>query len=237
MYGIRMASLTQSGSWTSSSILAGYGLSAKVGPTQPTPADMKRFNSRSGGKHSGVGNWMQSYRPKPIMGSGRPKKMYNYELGDLPVIRQRLPGLATRKVSNFKGLKKSDGLKTLIGMGRDVDGNQTPVVVGKGVDLMEWLKELNEYDPNDTETQTTISRRSSLISDEQIRIPDRMVQNDNIGPNAARQPPPYVPQGEQEALNRLRMWIDDYDQLPAYSPATNEVEERLRAEAAERAAF
>lgn len=232
-----MASLTQAGAWTSSSILAGYGLSAKVGPTEPTTADMKRFNSRSGGKHSGVGNWMQSYRPKPIMGTGRPKKMYDYELGDLPVIRQRLPGLATRKVSKFKGLKKSEGLKTIIGMGRDVDGNQTPVVVGGGIALQEWLNELNNYDPNDTETTFTVSRQSSTNSDERVRIPDRMVQNDNIGPNAARRPPPYVLQGEQEALNRLRMWIDNYEMLPEYESATPEVEERLRAEAAERAAF
>lgn len=118
-----MASLQQSGSWSTSSILVGYGLSSIIGPTNPTSAEMKRLNCRSGGKHSGKGNWMQDYRPTPIIGSGRPKKMYDYETADIVVPQQRLAGLVSRKVVKYKGLKKKTDIKITLGPNIDDDGN------------------------------------------------------------------------------------------------------------------
>ncbi len=151
-----MASLVQQGSWSSPSILAGYGLSAKIGPTEQTTTDTMRLNSRSGGKFSGKGNWMQDYRPKPIMGSGRPKVMYDYEKGDGVVVQRRPEGLVNRKIGKFKKPFSKSLTKTLaknagFGPQKNVDGemvprndagnNQNSVIPG-------WLDKMENYAPS-----------------------------------------------------------------------------------------
>ena len=125
-----MSRVQPGGSWSSSTVLAGYGLSAVIGPTEPTPADIKRLNSRSGGEHAGHGNWMQTYRPVPITGSGRPKTMYNYLKGDKPLVQTRLPGLTSRKTSSFRGGQKYNDKSRFLGINRDIDKGQLPPVVG-----------------------------------------------------------------------------------------------------------
>lgn len=108
-----MAVNIQSGAWNSSSILQGYGLMAVIGPYEPTKADVKRFNSRSGGAHAGHGNWMQTFNPRPVIKDGPPTPVYDYGLGAQVLVQSRLPSLATRQVSKFRGLKnpKVTGLK------------------------------------------------------------------------------------------------------------------------------
>ena len=207
-----MATQYQSGSWSTPSILVGYGLSATVGPTEPTPTDIKRLNSRSGGKHSGQGNWMQNYRPTPIMKNDKPKKMYEYGFGDLPVIQSRLPGLAARKVGKYKGLKKYTTTK--FGVGRDEDGHSR---VNRN-DIRGWLSDINSYGRMDTDT--VVSRRSgdTTNSDERVVLPDRVVQNNNIGPNAAVMPPPIITDRDRDIIMELP---------PAYSLPDDEAAREL----------
>lgn len=212
MCWLLMATQYQSGSWSTPSILVGYGLSSTVGPTAPTPTDIKRLNSRSGGKHSGQGNWMQNYRPTPIMKNDKPKKMYDYGLGDLPVIQSRLPGLAARKIGKYKGLKKSTTTTTKFGVGRDEDSR-----VNRN-DINDWLSDINSYRRMDTETVGSGSRMDTNNSDERIVIPDRVVQNNNIGPNAAVIPPPIITGSDRDIIMQLP---------PPYSPPGDEAAREL----------
>lgn len=235
-----MAGLTQQGAWNSSSILAGYGLSSVIGPIQPTSADIKRYNSRSGGKHSGVGNWMQNYRPTPIIESGRPKRMYDYGHGELPAVQKRLPGLSSRKVGSYRGPRKPLEFKTLRAA-RDIDEGQLPSVVKNETAIQDWLGDINSYADMETESTNTRPRRASTVNTDYIRIPDRMVQNNNRGPNPANHFPSFVADDERMALDRLYDNMIEVIQArqspPEYTEPTSAVRERLEAEAAERAAF
>lgn len=127
-----MATHYQSGAWNSSSILQGYGLMAVIGAYEPTREDVKRLNSRSGGEHAGHGNWMQTFNPKPVIKKGPPTKVYEYGQGSEVVIKSRLPGLPQRKVSKFKGFKKTPNVILKIGASRDVDGVQETEETVKG---------------------------------------------------------------------------------------------------------
>lgn len=194
-----MATHHQSGSWTSPSILAGYGLSAVIGPVEPTSQDLKRLNSRSGGA-SGKGNWMQTFNPRPIQGSGRPKKMYNYDLGEEPVIRRRLPGLEKRKVASFKGFKKTFPIKKLAPATNNRGGQNAPVNNGGN---RPGNVARPRPDNDDTTAQDLIAElRAARRERDEIRRPERYVpprlllrrarfnpqprQNNAIGPNEQR---------------------------------------------------
>ena len=139
-----MATHYQSGAWNSSSILQGYGLMAVIGAHEPTREDVKRLNSRSGGEHAGHGNWMQTFNPKPVIKNGPPTKVYEYGQGSEVVIKSRLPGLPQRKVSKFKGLKKTPNVILKIGASRDVDGVQETVNVPITDDILERNRRLSD---------------------------------------------------------------------------------------------
>lgn len=183
-----MATQYQTGSWSSPSILVGYGLSATIGPTEPTPADMKRFNSRSGGKHSGKGNWMQNYRPQPIIPSGRPKKMYNYELGDVPVVQTRLPNLTARKIGKYKGLKKTTSNIVRLGVGRDETVYEDP-----SDSLKKWFEGIGSYgmDTGSTGMSSKGDGGSDAGSDggkPLVRFNDFEISTNRLGPQSTKRP-------------------------------------------------
>lgn len=119
-----MAVNYQSGAWNSSSILQGYGLMSVIGPTEPTKEDIKRLNSRSGGKHAGHGNWMQTFNPRPVIKNGFATKVYDYGQGSDVIVQSRLPSLATRKVGKFRGFKRSPNVLLKLGPATDIDGTQ-----------------------------------------------------------------------------------------------------------------
>ena len=222
-----MASLVQQGSWSSPSILAGYGLSAKIGPNETTPIDKQRLNSRSGGKFSGVGNWMQDYRPKPIMGSGRPKKMYDYESGDGVIVQKRPEGLVSRKIGKFVkrkfGKEKIIIKKDIMGPSRDADGAMAPINGGsvngpENQDVIPgWLDKIENYGPGtnvtrsdsagntpresvqrpDTEMQGSSRDRSSVSYEGSS---ERYVAPTSYGLNVTRVPPPPINTMELDAM-------------------------------------
>ncbi len=196
-------------------ILAGYGLMSTVGPQEPTKADIKRLNSRSGGEIRGFGNWMQSFNPGPIIKSGGPDKMYDYGQKVPVVVQARLPGLETRKVSTFKGYKTP---KSSIKIGRDVDGSQSIPVIGPvvGEKKEENKKAEDVFEENAEKDNEPMSPRSSTTSRSSTSssgpptpvdarfvphvrppppvphrapppVPEVVVPNPNIGPNPIRQ--------------------------------------------------
>jgi hypothetical protein len=189
-----MAVHHQSGSWSNKSILAGYGLSATIGPQEPTRADIKRLNSRSGGEHAGKGNWMQNYTPRPIIGSGRPKKMYEYSLGDLPVVQKRLPGLAKRKIFKYKTEKKTAGPK------KDADGAQTKPVnitigdfmnVDKSSTKSQKTVSLNGYEDMETDSSSMSSRYKSGNSTESSLV-EQFTRMRGVGPRRMYHTPTMI---------------------------------------------
>jgi len=168
-----MATHTQSGAWNSSSILQGYGLMATIGPYEPTKADVKRFNSRSGGAHAGHGNWMQTFNPRPVIKDGPPSKVYDYGLGPEVRVQSRLPSLATRKVSKFKGFKKSSDKVVKLGALVDIEGIQAPKSVP--VDDPSGKKEVKdiilEKNRRDSDTSMGSSKQSSGHGVEEMSPP------------------------------------------------------------------
>lgn len=199
-----MATHYQSGSWSSPSILAGYGLSAVIGPVEPTKADVKRYNSRSGGNHSGHGNWMQTFMPRPVIKSGGPEKMYNYDFEKMPIVQSRLPSLGSRKVQKYRGFRK--GLRVeKQGVNRDDDGGRVEPVVGAptviSAGVMEWLNGLAK--PNSRmDTESVASRRSSTTSSSS-QPPERFIDL----------PGPVNTPEEQEALRRLLLQTNDIQDI------------------------
>lgn len=166
-----MATHYQSGAWNSSSILQGYGLMAVIGAYEPTREDVKRLNSRSGGEHAGHGNWMQTFNPKPVIKNGPPTKVYEYGQGSEVVIRSRGPGLPQRKVSKFKGFKKTPNVILKIGASRDVDGVQETVNVPLTDEILERNRRLSDVSMK-TSSSSSIQAPSTVYS----QVSSRYVQ-------------------------------------------------------------
>ena len=179
-----MATQYQQGAWNSSSILQGYGLMAVIGPTEPTPADIKRLNSRSGGAHAGHGNWMQTFNPRPVIKDGPPTKVYDYGQGGDVVVRSRLPGLAQRKVTKFRGLKKSPKVILKLGSAMDADGIQE--IVAKKDEPKDDILEKNRKNsdasmPPLSPVESVYFKAESEAGSEFPPLPDQSYRN-TLGP-------------------------------------------------------
>lgn len=232
-----MATQYQTGSWTSSSILAGYGLTAVIGPQEPTSADVKRLNSRAGGPHSGHGNWMQTFNPRPIQKSGRPKKMYNYDYVETPIVQKRNPGLEPRKVSKFKGLKKSNVLSNLA-PSRDTDGSQAAVVNNGQRPPADPFMIGNMRSVNAAAAAADRDDEEEVAQRFQPNLARRNATRANVArrfqPSVARAMRRYATRGPNGFLG----YDMDIERLPPpYEQPSAATLERLEMEAAERAAY